>query len=190
VGKRLGIMPISPDELYIYATTNEPGHPYYEPATLHVPMREKFREFGGPARPLLDELKEPSRVFYTAVEEVHLPLPWHQGRVLLVGDAAHASTPFMGQGGAMAIEDGNVLARLLDDHDGKTTTEVLAAFGELRQPKCSFVQDVSRRVGEAGGLERADTCAARDARMREHAQADVDGFYARLHAFDTQAALA
>ncbi len=44
-------------------------------------------------------------------------------------------------------------------------------------PRCSFVQEVSRRVGEAGGLENDASCIARNERMRGHAQADVDAFY-------------
>ena len=182
VGKRLGIMPISQDQLYVYATTNEPGHPRYETSKLHLTMREKFAEFAGPARALLDDIVDPAQVVYTAVEEIRLPLPWHKGRVLLMGDAAHACTPFMGQGGTMAVEDGNVLAGLLED--GEDLQCVLRAFGLRRAPKCQFIQDVSRRVGEAGGLESEATCAARNERMREQAQADVDSFYRRLHAFD------
>ncbi len=182
VGKRLGIMPISEDQLYVYATTNEPGHPRYAPATLHLTMREKFAEFTGPATALLDDIRDPAQVVYTAVEEIRLPLPWNQGRVLLVGDAAHASTPFMGQGGTMAIEDGNVLAGLLEG--GTNLPAVLREFGLRREPKCQFVQEVSRRVGEAGGLESEATCAARNERMRAQAQADVNSFYRWLHEFD------
>jgi len=182
VGKRLGIMPISEDQLYIYATTNEPGHPRYEPSALHLTMREKFAEFAGPATALLEDIRDPAQVVYTAVEEIRLPLPWHKGRVLLIGDAAHASTPFMGQGGTMAVEDGNVLADLLEG--GTDLLGVLRQFGLCREPKCQFVQEVSRRVGEAGGLESAATCAARNDRMRVQAQGDVDSFYRRLHEFD------
>jgi 2-polyprenyl-6-methoxyphenol hydroxylase-like FAD-dependent oxidoreductase len=182
VGKRLGIMPISQDQLYVYATSNEPGRPRYDPARFHLTMREKFAEFAGPATPLLNDIRDPSQVFYTAVEEIRLPLPWSKGRVLLIGDAAHASTPFMGQGGTMAIEDSNVLVSMLAE--GQDVAQVLLEFGARRQPKCQFVQDVSRRVGEAGGMESANTCVSRNARMREQAQADVDNFYRRLYEFD------
>ena len=82
----------------------------------------------------------------------------------------------------MAMEDSIVLADMLvRSHDPAQT---LVEFGKRRQPKCAFVQEASRRVGEAGGQESASTCVARNARMREQAQADVDAFYRRLHAFD------
>ena len=124
---------------------SEPGrearHDLLEAATPIV--RARFAEFDGPARSFLDDTGPHSEVFYTAVEEVALPLPWHRGRVLLIGDAAHASTPFMGQGGAMAMEDGVVLARLLAATDD--VGAALDRFGELRAPVCRFVQGVSPR---------------------------------------------
>ncbi len=178
VGKRLGIMPISEDRLYVFATSREPGNPRHDRATLHDAMRAKFAEFRGPAAPLLAELTRPDQVAYTAVEEVRLPLPWHRGRAALIGDAAHASTPFMGQGGAMAIEDAVVLADMLAE--GGPTPETLEAFGRRRHPRCALVQDTSRRVGEAGGLEDAAACVARDAALRANAQRNVDAFYARM----------
>ena len=176
VGKRLGIMPISDDELYIFATCNEPGSPWYDPAHWHTTMREKFREFGGDAGPLLEELTTPDRVLYTAVEEMRVPLPWHRGRVLLIGDAAHASSPFMGQGGAMGLEDAVVLAEMLDV--GSTSIdETLAAFGQRRYERCHFVQETSRKVGEAGAIEDAAACVLRDAHMQSSGQDGVDRFY-------------
>lgn len=178
VGKRLGIMPISQDRLYVFATSNEPGNPWYDPARWHITMREKFEEFNGPATALLDEIVSPEQVVYTAVEEVHCPLPWNKGRVLLVGDAAHASSPFMGQGGAMALEDALVLSEMLAR--GGPVAETLAAFGERRYERCNFVQEASRKVGEAGGLETDEACKLRDQRMRSAGQQGVDAFYERM----------
>ncbi|PHP66369.1 monooxygenase [Zhengella mangrovi] len=180
-GKRFGIMPISDDRLYTFGTVAEPRDARFDPAEWPDTMRARFAEFDGPARPFLDEVGPDSEVFYTAVEEVSLPLPWHRGRVLLIGDAAHASTPFMGQGGAMAMEDGVVLARLLDASGNPD--DALERFGRLRAPVCSFVQSVSRAVGEAGAREDAGALAGRNARMQREAQGAVDDFYSRLAAF-------
>jgi 2-polyprenyl-6-methoxyphenol hydroxylase-like FAD-dependent oxidoreductase len=180
IGKRLGIMPISDDKLYIFGTVSEPADRWYPRETWPEQMRERFAEFGGPARQFLDQLGADSEVLYTAVEEVQAPLPWHAGRMLMIGDAAHASTPFMGQGGAMAVEDAVVLAEMLAERG--ICEETLRAFGERRYPMCRFVQDASRKVGEAGAMEDAASCARRDAAMQTTAQQQVDAFYRELDA--------
>lgn len=178
VGKRLGIMPISEDRLYLFGTVPEPPDAWYPAEEWPQLMRARFADFGHPARRFLDELAGDSEVLYTAVEEVARPLPWHSGRVLLIGDAVHASTPFMGQGGAMALEDSVVLAQMLDLPGGIEST--LEAFGARRHPRCMFVQDASRAVGRAGAVEDARSCAERNLRMKDVAQQQVDDFYAAL----------
>lgn len=176
--KRFGIMPISDDHLYTFGTVAEPAESFFAPSDWPDLMKSRFCEFSGPAAPFLELLDDQAEVLYTAVEEIVLPLPWHQGRVLLIGDAAHASTPFMGQGGAMAMQDSVVLAAALDTHDDLDTA--LTAFGESRYPICKFVQDVSRAVGEAGAREDIENLDARNAELQSSAQDKVDGFYNRL----------
>lgn len=180
VGKRLGIMPISDDKLYIFGTIPEPTQHWYPREEWPVVMREKFAEFQGPVRRFLDEVSDTTEVLYTVVEEVAAPLPWHQGRTLLIGDAAHASTPFMGQGGAMAVEDAVVLGRMVAQENAGDVPGLLQRFGEKRYPMCRFVQDASRQVGEAGAVEDPASCQARNAAMRQTSQGHVDNFYARL----------
>lgn len=180
-GKRLGIMPISDDHLYLFGTVRQPQGHWHDPAHWPGLMRDSFAGFGGPARPFLDELGEGSEVLYTAVEEVVAPLPWHRGRVMLIGDAAHASTPFLGQGGAMAMADAVELARQLPG-TGHALEPHIDRWTQLRQPVCQRVQDASRAVGEAGARELADplACAARDQGLRDNAQKQVDAFFAQL----------
>lgn len=176
--KRFGIMPISDDLLYTFGTVAEPEDSHYAPANWPRLMAERFAEFCDPAAPFLAELDAQSELLFTKIEEIVLPLPWHKGRVQLIGDAAHASTPFMGQGGAMAMQDAVVLADALAAHD--TLETALTAFGQVRFPVCAFVQDVSRAVGEAGAQETAGGAAERHAEMRATAQGKVDGFYRKL----------
>lgn len=179
IGKRIGIMPISDDKLYIFGTVVEAQKRWYPPDEWPATMRATFAEFDGPVRRFLDEVSEDTEVLYTAVEEVAAPLPWHRGRVLLIGDAAHASTPFMGQGGAMAVEDAVVLGRMLDERFDDVHT-LLVAFSERRLPVCRFVQDGSRAVGEAGAIEDEASIARRNTAMPQTAQRQVDEFYGQL----------
>lgn len=181
-------MPISDDQLYLFGTLPEPAGQWYERAGWPALMQARFAAFGGPARQFLDALSADSEVLYTAVEEVGAPLPWHRGRVIMIGDAAHASTPFMGQGGAMALEDAVLLAEMLSrDVDVESA---LRAFGEARYPLCKFVQDTSRKVGEAGAQEDADIINTRNETMRRTAQRQVHDFYARMDVLRSQLPLA
>lgn len=171
-GTRFGIMPISEDLLYTFGTVADPDKTWHERSKWPQLMRTALAEHAGPAGALLAEVDETTDVLYTAVEEVILPLPWHRGRVLLIGDAAHAGTPFMGQGGAMALDDALVLARCLDEGE---LEESLTRFEEERYPVCTFAQDVSREVGEAGAVVRDDF-----SQFAASAQDAVDSFYAEL----------
>ena len=73
------------------------------------------------------------------------PLPeWTQGRVTLLGDAAHPTMPTLAQGGNMAIEDGYVLARNLARHGGDIATALQAYVAE-RQPRTSRITLQSRQ---------------------------------------------
>ena len=70
-------------------------------------------DFQGPIGEIAARLGPESDVVYRPFEWVIAPPPWWRGRVLLIGDAAHASTAHLGAGGGMAIEDAVVLGELL-----------------------------------------------------------------------------
>ncbi|MDD7937813.1 FAD-dependent monooxygenase [Actinomycetospora lutea] len=75
--------------------------------------------------------------------------PWVRAGVVLLGDAAHPMLPHMGQGANQAIEDGAVLAALLDGAGGSAdVTERLAAYEATRRPRTDRIQEQSRRNGE------------------------------------------
>jgi salicylate hydroxylase len=74
------------------------------------------------------------------------PLPaWTQGRVTLLGDAAHPMLPYLAQGGAMALEDAVVLADALVQH--ANAPDGLSAYERLRRPRATRVQALSLRNG-------------------------------------------
>jgi len=66
-----------------------------------------------------------------------LPKPWNRGHALLIGDAAHATTPHIGYGAGLAIEDGVVLGQELAGTDD--AREALARFSERRFERCRMV---------------------------------------------------
>jgi 2-polyprenyl-6-methoxyphenol hydroxylase-like FAD-dependent oxidoreductase len=163
---KAGVMPVSKEQMYLLLVTNEPGNPWMPPDRLDRLLRERLLPFSAPVvTAIRDQIDEPASVIYGPIEEVILPPPWHRGRVLLIGDAAHASGPHVSQGATMAIEDAVVLAELIGRD--LPSDVVLARFMTRRYARCKFVQDVSRQVGRDGNIDDPVACAERNARMRE-----------------------
>jgi len=82
----------------------------------------------------------------------------HRGRVVLVGDAAHASSPMLGQGGCMAMEDAYVLAEELNS--GATIEAALTSFARRRKPRVEWVQQESMAVTRMQALPAGSRVAA------------------------------
>jgi 2-polyprenyl-6-methoxyphenol hydroxylase-like FAD-dependent oxidoreductase len=173
-GARLGIMPISNSELYMFGITPEPKAATVNPAEWPTLMRERFGTFQGRAPDLFSAA---STFHYTAVEEVPAEQPLAARRVVLIGDAAHATTPFMGQGGSMALEDAVVLAEELKVVDSERTPDVESALARFEERRFRRVEFVQRRSFEAGKSWGGDGSAYDPAALRSTMQARVDRFY-------------
>jgi 2-polyprenyl-6-methoxyphenol hydroxylase-like FAD-dependent oxidoreductase len=72
---------------------------------------------------------------------------WHRGRMIVIGDAAHAPSPTSGQGSSIAMEDGVVLARCL--RDGPSIAEAFAAYERLRRQRVERIVAVGARGSSA-----------------------------------------
>jgi 2-polyprenyl-6-methoxyphenol hydroxylase-like FAD-dependent oxidoreductase len=166
VGVKAGLMPVSGNQMYLLLVTNEPDNPWMPPDQLDRLLRDRLRQFTAPlVAKIRDQIRDPSHVIYGPIEEVILPPPWYRQRVLLIGDAAHASGPHVSQGATMAIEDASVLAELLGR--GLRGEDALQQFMVRRYDRCKFVQDTSRQVGREGNIDDPEICVARNIRMRE-----------------------
>jgi salicylate hydroxylase len=103
----------------------------------------------------------------------------NNGRVVLIGDAAHATVPYLAQGAAMSIEDGAALAECLDLADNMDMVPfVLKAFEEVRKPRCETIQSVSRGNGDVWHLPDGPAQVERDSKMgkglREQEEAEAE----------------
>jgi 2-polyprenyl-6-methoxyphenol hydroxylase-like FAD-dependent oxidoreductase len=144
VGAKGGHIPLSKDTMYLLLVVPEPPHVRYDKADFPDMLRERLAPFGGVLGRIRDELADDADIVYSPLSEVMLPLPWFKGRIVICGDAAHACTPHITQGAAMALEDSVVLAEELSvDRDVAAS---LTAFGERRFPRAKLVQDVSRGI--------------------------------------------
>lgn len=141
----LGLVPLSPTEMYMFATTPEPGNPRYPVAGLAATMRAKLKPMVAPQiQALTARITDDKAVVYKPLEALFLDGPWHKGRVVLLGDAVHATTPHLGQGAGMAIEDSLVLADELAKNDD--VDQAFAAYQNRRFERCQYIVDASLRI--------------------------------------------
>ena len=101
-----------------------------------------FSAFAEPAPSLVDAVTDRSLVHRSTIEEVALD-SWTRGRVVLIGDAAHATSPNMAEGAAMALEDALVLAECLAQ--GEPIPGALSAFETRRRPRTDLVRSHTKR---------------------------------------------
>ncbi|MGP1353655.1 MAG: FAD-dependent monooxygenase [Parasphingopyxis sp.] len=101
------------------------------------------------------------------------PLPqWAQGRVTLLGDAAHAMLPFLGMGAAMAIEDGYVLARAFAEETDPAAA--LARHEAARKPRTELLHQMSIRQGQVTQAIDPDTFEPASAPMNDREMMEFD----------------
>ncbi|MFH8370110.1 FAD-dependent monooxygenase [Streptomyces sp. NPDC018031] len=145
-GMMWGSQPLKDGRVYAYAGA-------VVPAGGRAPdeRAELLRRFGDWHHPVPDILAaaDPATVLRHDVHTMAVPLPaYHRGRTALLGDAAHAMPPSLGQGGNQAVEDAVVLAHRLAA-PGATVPDALAAYTRDRLPRTT---DVTRRSARAARL--------------------------------------
>lgn len=144
---KVGLTPIRPDLMYMFVVSGEPGNPWMPPEQLATLMRERLEGFSGYIAELADQIVDPAGVVYKPMENLMLPAPWNRGRVLIIGDAAHATTPHLAQGAAMAIEDAVLLGELLG-RDGASFDALMAEFVSRRFDRARFVVETSDQIAQ------------------------------------------
>jgi 2-polyprenyl-6-methoxyphenol hydroxylase-like FAD-dependent oxidoreductase len=143
-----GFVPIGPDLMYLLTieTPMEGQQEAIDRDGAAAVFRQRLEPFGGPVAEVRDLIVDDDSIVLRPIENIIVPAPWHHGRVVLVGDAAHGATPHCGQGAAQAIEDGIVLAQELAR--AASVTAALEAFTERRYDRCREIVEGSERVGQ------------------------------------------
>lgn len=158
-GKRVGWVPIGRGRVYFFSTANVPGDWDDPPEGRLARYRERFRDFGGLFARGLAVLRDDAELIHARLEDVRLDR-WTRDRVALIGDAAHAMTPNLAQGAAMAVEDAWVLAETV------AAGAPLDEYERARRKRVQWVQRQSWQFGVMGQLESPLACALRDLMMR------------------------
>jgi 2-polyprenyl-6-methoxyphenol hydroxylase-like FAD-dependent oxidoreductase len=123
--------------MYCYADVTAPGAIDPTGGSLAT-VAELFRDFAEPVTTIVTERLPQDRPYFSPIEEV-VQQPWVRGRVVLVGDAAHAMSPNMAEGAGMALEDALVLAETI------AGGRPLEAFEARRRPRVAFVRAQTHR---------------------------------------------
>jgi 2-polyprenyl-6-methoxyphenol hydroxylase-like FAD-dependent oxidoreductase len=149
VGERFGLIDIGRGRTYWFATKNAPEGEPDEPEGKKAEILRRFSGWHDPIAAIAESADE-GAILRNDVYYLEPLRRWSEGRVVLVGDAAHATTPGVGQGAAQAIEDAVVLAdRLARSGDLATT---LGEYEAIRRPRAEAVLKLSRRVDKAAQL--------------------------------------
>lgn len=164
--------------IYWFAVANAPQGSTY--ADHKAELRRLFRDWFDPVPEIIEATPAEAIIHGDILDRPMLRLAkravqWssHHGRVILLGDAAHPTTPNLGQGACMAIEDGVCLADLVRDYqDSPTTPASFAlesaawAFEFFRSHRCRRIVNTSWLLGRMAHTESRPLAAIRNAFMR------------------------
>ncbi|MGU3375712.1 FAD-dependent monooxygenase [Chryseobacterium sp. M5A1_1a] len=147
-GKRFGFVKISEKKVYWYACINEKSFERnHELATI-------FNDYN----PLVLNLIEATSKENIICNEITdlAPIPkWYSDNLCLIGDAAHATTPNMGQGACQAIEDAYIIGRLLEKN--QDFNAVFGEFQKIRRKKVDYIVNTSRSIGKISQWEHGNS---------------------------------
>ena len=168
---KAGLNPVSRDEAYLFLTENRAHNDRVDPSSFQQTLKALLVPF---ASPILTEVRAQlgphSQIVYRPLEQFLMPRPWYRGRVVLIGDAVHSTTPHLAAGACIGMEDAVVLAEeIVRAH---TLKSALDAFQQRRWERSKMVVDNSERLGEielTGGDPGEHATIMRDS-MRELAQ--------------------
>jgi 2-polyprenyl-6-methoxyphenol hydroxylase-like FAD-dependent oxidoreductase len=156
----VGLVPMSASQMYMYVTTAEPGNPRHPREGLAAQMRDRVAHHAPAIRTLAEQITDDDGVVYRPLESGLVTGPWHSGRVVLLGDAVHATTPHLGQGAGLAIEDSLVLAEELAR--AKDPDAALHQYRARRYERCAYIVRASLAIclGQLGKGPPVDNAKA------------------------------
>jgi 2-polyprenyl-6-methoxyphenol hydroxylase-like FAD-dependent oxidoreductase len=145
---KVGAMPIGRDLMYLFNVRPESPAFFHPAGAVHDPGRmaalfaERLAQFGSYVAGIRAALDAESGIVYSPIEPLLVPWPWHRGRVVIGGDAAHVFPPHLTQGAAMAVEDAIVLAQEVIGGDGPVDARLMR-YARKRYARCAFVYTFS-----------------------------------------------
>ena len=150
---KVGLIPMTADTMYMFIVSAEGDDNPFIPKEELVPrMKAHLAEYTAPlVANVVDQITDPNGVVYSPLKTLFMPAPWYKNRVVMLGDAVHATIPQLGSGAALAIEDAVVLGEELQKDVSIET--ILQNYMTRRYDRCKLVVDVSETLGEWERME-------------------------------------
>jgi 2-polyprenyl-6-methoxyphenol hydroxylase-like FAD-dependent oxidoreductase len=139
--RHVGFTPVNRESMYLYCCVPVPDAS--RPAQTEVPgmLRKCLESFGGVVAEAREWVGNPALTNYAVLETVLADPPWCSGRTVLVGDAAHCTTPQLAAGSAMCLEDALVLRAELANAESPQQGAV--RYSKRRYDRCKYVVEAS-----------------------------------------------
>ncbi|WP_114748587.1 FAD-dependent monooxygenase [Pleomorphovibrio marinus] len=160
---RFGIAPLANDELYWFACINAPQNDRKMGAMKVLDLLANFKDYHDPI-PRILEHTEDHQLIWNDIIDISPIGQFAFDRIVLIGDAAHATTPNLGQGACQAIEDAYVLADEMSKSDKYSKS--FRAFEKRRIKRTDFIVNTSWKMGKLAQLENAMLCRIRNFGLR------------------------
>ncbi len=156
---KVGFNPCSPTQMYMYMMECVPkDQTWREESELPALAKSLLSDFKEVLQDYIDQIDENTSIIYRPLERVMVDGAWHRGSTILIGDAVHATTPHLGSGAGLAVEDAIVLAQLIEQY-GDDLESVFNQFMQKRYDRAKYVVETS---GEIGRMEiEGESMAAR-----------------------------
>lgn len=180
-GLRVGVVPIGRRGTAWWCTANEPEQANDGPGGAKAKLLHWLGSWHQPI-PEMIRATDPSTIIKTGIYDRPPTRHWSTGRCTLLGDAAHPTTPNMGQGGCMAIEDSVVLARCLAHFSDSAAA--LRVYQQLRYARTTQVTRVSRYYGMLGQWKSPAAVCLRSIIMRTGSGKSATKGYLRFVSYD------
>jgi 2-polyprenyl-6-methoxyphenol hydroxylase-like FAD-dependent oxidoreductase len=162
-GREFGALSVGRGRVYWFGTTNAPEGSPDAPIGRKREALETFRGWHEPIEAVI-KASAPDAILRNDVYDRKPAKRWGEGRVTLLGDAAHPSTPNLGQGACQAIEDAVVLARCLAREPG--VVPALRKYEGERRARTAYISRMSWRLGQMQRWQNPLACGLRNAWVR------------------------
>lgn len=142
-----GITRCGENAVYMWMLTrHERREKHFDEQELYDQMKANLADFGGSAGWIRDNMTRDHWINYRPLAAKLQPGPWSNGRIVLLGDSVHATTPHLASGAGMAVESAIVLAQELER--AEIAEHALSAYEARRFERCRDVVETSIAVGK------------------------------------------